>query len=219
MRPCPGQLAGNSGCLLRYIRRTTWVERDGAKPLSAVLLRMQRTRFLRAGRAITASSLPPQTKPSSWMTKKRVAANGRCGSTEGRTAGPSASLGMTDRREWLKGRGPLPRDRAGIKGQNGQSACGAERPFPSTKSTASQDGGWCEHEAPVTERRVRGFTRTGASASRSHCGTKGVPGAAGSRAWPASCPAPSVPIRGLRRCVLQRPEDLRSSSRSQRMSR
>src|ERR1700733_10330640 len=32
-RTCPGRLAGNSGCLHRRSRGTTWVEQDGAKPL------------------------------------------------------------------------------------------------------------------------------------------------------------------------------------------
>ena len=35
--------------------------------------------------------------------KKRVAASGKCGSSEWRTAGPSLTVGMTDRRGWLQG--------------------------------------------------------------------------------------------------------------------
>src|SRR5882757_5344849 len=41
------------------------------------------------------------------------------------TADPSASLGMTKRRGWLKGRGPLPRDRAVV-------GAAGDAPFPST---------------------------------------------------------------------------------------
>ncbi len=49
-------------CLRRYIRRTTWVERDGRSP-SAVLVHLHRNRWLRVGRAINGQqpSTPDKT--------------------------------------------------------------------------------------------------------------------------------------------------------------